>query len=65
VNLRVTVVEDDDHYRGSLEILLALEPGFELAGQPQPIVHVLRNGWRSAPMIFRTSRVPRQAGTDS
>jgi DNA-binding NarL/FixJ family response regulator len=32
VNLRVTVVEDDDHYRGSLEILLALEPGFELAG---------------------------------
>ena len=32
MNLRVTVVEDDDHYRGSLEILLALEPGFELAG---------------------------------
>ena len=32
MKLRVTVVEDDDHYRGSLEILLALEPGFELAG---------------------------------
>ena len=32
MSLRVTVVEDDDHYRGSLEILLALEPGFELAG---------------------------------
>ena len=45
--------------------LLDRFPGFELAGPPQPILHVLRNGWRSAPMIFRTSRVPRQAGTDS
>jgi cytochrome P450 len=45
--------------------LLDRFPGFELAGQTQPIVHVLRNGWRSAPMIFRTSRVSRQAGTDS
>jgi cytochrome P450 len=39
--------------------LLDRFPGFELAGQPQPIVHVLRNGWRSAPMVFRTSPVPR------
>jgi hypothetical protein len=45
--------------------LLDRFPGFELAGQTQPIVHVLRNGWCSAPVIFRTSRVSRQAGTDS
>ena len=30
--LRVAVVEDDAHYRSSLEMLLSLEPGFRLAG---------------------------------
>jgi DNA-binding NarL/FixJ family response regulator len=30
--LRVAVVEDDAHYRNSLEMLLGLEPGFRLAG---------------------------------
>src|SRR6185503_4213062 len=30
--LRVAVVEDDAHYRSSLELLLRLEPGFRLAG---------------------------------
>ncbi len=31
MELRVAVVEDDAHYRGSLETLLGLEPGFRLA----------------------------------
>jgi cytochrome P450 len=35
--------------------LLDHYPRFELAGPPEPIRHVLRNGWRSAPMVFRTS----------
>jgi cytochrome P450 len=41
--------------------LLDHYPRFELAGRPEPILHVLRNGWRSAPMVFGTSPlVPRQ-----
>jgi cytochrome P450 len=35
--------------------LLDHYPRFELAGQPEPIRHVLRNGWRSAPMVFGAS----------
>ena len=31
MELRVAVVEDDPHYRGSLETLLGFEPGFQLA----------------------------------
>jgi cytochrome P450 len=34
--------------------LLDQYPRFELVGQPEPIRHVLRNGWRSAPMVFGT-----------
>jgi len=30
VDLRIAIVEDDPHYRGSLETLLGLEPGFRL-----------------------------------
>ncbi len=37
--------------------LLDHYPRFELAGPPEPIRHVLRNGWRSAPMVFRTSSI--------
>jgi hypothetical protein len=41
--------------------LLDRYPRFELAGRPEPILHVLRNGWRSAPIVFGTSSlVPRQ-----
>jgi cytochrome P450 len=41
--------------------LLDRYPRFELAGRPEPILHVLRNGWRSAPIMFGTSSlVPRQ-----
>jgi len=32
VDLQIAVVEDDPHYRGSLETLLQMEPGFALAG---------------------------------
>ena len=32
--------------------LLDRYPRFELAGRPEPVLHVLRNGWRSAPMVF-------------
>ena len=31
-DLHIAVVEDDPHYRGSLETLLEMEPGFALAG---------------------------------
>lgn len=31
MDLRIVIVEDDAHYRESLEMLLALEPGFALA----------------------------------
>jgi hypothetical protein len=42
----------------SLAELVRLE---DLAGRPEPILHVLRNGWRSAPIVFGTSSlVPRQ-----
>lgn len=50
----------------SLAELVHLEdPEFELAGRPEPILHVLRNGWRSAPIVFGTSSmVPRQSRQD-
>jgi len=32
MDLQIAVVEDDPHYRGSLETLLEMEPGFALAG---------------------------------
>src|ERR1700689_4605335 len=35
--------------------LLDRYPRFELAGPPEPIRHVLRNGWRSPPIVFGTS----------
>ena len=36
-----------------------------LAGRPESILHVLRNGWRSAPIVFGTSSlVPRQSRQD-
>ena len=45
--------------------LLDRYPRFELAGRPEPILHVLRNGWRSAPIVFGTSSlVPRQSRQD-
>jgi hypothetical protein len=45
--------------------LLDRYPRFELAGRPEPIRHVLRNGWRSAPIVFGTSSlVPRQSRQD-
>ena len=37
--------------------LLDRYPRFELAGRPEPLRHVLRNGWRSAPIVFGTSPV--------
>jgi cytochrome P450 len=35
--------------------LLDRYPSFELAGRPEPIPHVLRNGWRRAPVVFGIS----------
>jgi cytochrome P450 len=35
--------------------LLDRYPRFELAGRPEPIRHVLRNGWFSAPIVFGAS----------
>lgn len=43
--------------------LLDRYPRFELAGGPEPILHVLRNGWRSAPMVFSADGAPRQRRT--
>jgi cytochrome P450/ferredoxin len=34
--------------------LLDRYPRFELAGRPEPIRHVLRNGWLTAPIVFGT-----------
>jgi cytochrome P450 len=43
--------------------LLDRYPRFELAGPPEPILHVLRNGWRSAPMVFGADGAPRLGRT--
>jgi cytochrome P450 len=46
--------------------LLDRYPWFELAGRPEPLRHVLRNGWRSAPIVFGTSpAVPQPSRQDS
>jgi len=38
--------------------LLDRYPRFELAGRPEPLLHVLRNGWASAPMVFGADGAP-------
>jgi hypothetical protein len=42
--------------RSLLRELVTRFPYFELAGMPQRMVTVLRNGWHTAPMVFHVGR---------
>lgn len=55
MELRVAVVEDDPHYRGSLETLLGFEPGFQLAssyGDPASLLEDLGVLSPAAPLAW-------------
>jgi hypothetical protein len=48
--------------RSLLRELVTRFPYFELAGMPQRMVTVLRNGWHTAPMLFHAARLTNQTG---